>query len=101
MTGICPICSQQSNGDSCPMCNQPDKTVYLKPIKRFTSEEWLTLYYVINFGTPRFMCSKCLSDFPSAVTPIRCPYGHLANEDPNRILIEREGYEQFAFPFSH
>ena len=68
---------------------------------RWTSEAWQACCEVIWLGTPEFRCSQCSTVFASMLTPVRCPNGHLAKNDENKISIVHKGYEDYAFPFAH
>ena len=47
----------------------------------------------------RYWCSRCEAEFESLITPTKCLQGHLAVDEPDKILLSHKGHEDYVFPF--
>lgn len=47
----------------------------------------------------RFRCSRCEASFESITTPTKCPVGHDAGDEPEKVLLSHKGHVAATFPF--
>ena len=87
--------------------------------RRMTSDAWLAVgrmlftkdlldfnRWLIGKGplpqseTFRYRCPACQIEFPSDITPRKCPKGCLAEDIADRVMLTHKGYTAATFPFA-